>query len=146
MLVSRKFVILHITKQLIQRLKTNKCLKSEERLFKGQVGHEIHTGHKRSQQQLSHRPNMDYHKINAELSVATETKEILTYSFFSTDLNGDTKRTTGKRDTFGEERTAGPMEKYQGTPTHPPEKSKCLEKKEHELLPPRHRHRSSIAR
>lgn len=145
MLVSKKFVILHITRQLIQRLKTNKCLKSEERLFKGQVGHEIHTGHKRSQQKLSHRSNMDYHKINAELSVATETKKLLTYSIFSTDLNGDTnRRTTGKRDTFGEEKTARPMEKYQGTPMHPPEKSKCLEKKELELLPPRHR--SSIAR
>lgn len=116
LLVSRKFEILHITKQLIQRLKTNKCLKSEERLFKGQVEHEIHTGHKRSQQQLSHTSYMDYHKINAELSVATETKEILTYSIFTTDLNGDTKRrTTGKRDTFGEGRTAGPMEKYQST-------------------------------
>lgn len=117
------------------------------RVFKGQVGYEIHTGHKRSQQKLSHRSNMDYHKINAELSVATETKEILTYSIFSTDLNGDTKRrTTGKRDTFWEKRPAGPMEKYQGTPMHPPEKSKCLVKKEHELLSPRHRHRSSIAR
>lgn len=110
------------------------------------MGHEIHTGHKRNQQKLSHRSNMDYHKINAELSVATETKKILTYSIFSTDLNGDTKRTTGKRDTFWEERPAGPMEKYQGTPMDPPEKSKCLVKKEHELLSPRHRHRSSIAR
>lgn len=116
------------------------------RVFKGQVGHEIHTGHKRSQQKLSHRSNTDYHKINAELSVATETKENLTYSIFSTDLNGDTKRrTTGKRHILGGEnsRTHGEVPRH---PYAPSEKSKCLVKKEHELLPPRHRHRSSIAR
>ena len=102
-------MILHITKQLIQKLKTNKCLKSEERLFRGQVGHEIHTGHKRSQQKLSHRSNMDYYKINAELSVATETKEILTYSIFSTDLNGDTeRRTTGKETYLGRRKQQDP--------------------------------------
>lgn len=45
---------------------------------------------------------MDYHKFNTELLVAMETKETLTYSIFSIDLNGDTKRRT-----IGKERHLG---------------------------------------